>query len=182
MGPTTVILGDSIITGIFLRGIAEVHNVRGATFLRLLIGVELDHYIKDWSPYRLVIIHCGTNDIDNGNAKDILATLQLLIHSIQDRNSNIRIIVSSILPRPKDFPTTNPTIKRTNQVLQIWAQSQSNVRFEPTYRTYLYNGEIRKDQELFAKDDLHLNELGKWRLARLFKNIVNLFNNKRLHF
>ena len=180
--PKVVILSDSLLKHASLPGVAEVHCVRGATFSTLKEGVDHDRYIKDWKAYNLVIIHCGTNDIDNGNQKNILKETTALVAKVQKRNTELKFIISSILPRPKDFETTNPIIKRVNEVLKVWSSSKKHVIFAPTYKTFFKGNQIRTDQVLFDEDKLHLNEQGSLRMVRILKSLVHRFEQDRLNF
>ena len=73
-----LILTDSILKYCDLPEYAKLVAIRGAT-LEDLIHLQLNHSLADWRNYDLLILHCGTNDIANKQAKHILKRTQELI-------------------------------------------------------------------------------------------------------
>jgi lysophospholipase L1-like esterase len=144
-----VILSDSLLMYVAIPDLAELHALHGATISTLIRGVQRNWFLSNWNDYDLVIIHCGTNDVGNGNQRHILSLTQFLIREIKQRKSSMRIIISAILPQPIDFNSTNPIITRVNQVIKIWAASQANVHYLPTYRTFIRQNQLRRNQNLF---------------------------------
>ena len=124
-----------------------------------------------------MVIHCGTNDIYR-NEKNIRSLFEELVDDIRVWNSNICVIINSILPRPADFEVTNPVILNVNRVLDLWSKRQEGVHFNPVYRSFLRNRQIRSDQSLYEKNDywhIHLSEEGVARVVRNVKQQIHLF-------
>ena len=59
--------------------------------------------VSNWGRVRLCVIHCCTNNTSNGDGKDVLRNLQVLIGEVRSRNNRIRVVISGILSRPRDF-------------------------------------------------------------------------------
>jgi lysophospholipase L1-like esterase len=175
-----LILSDSILKWVDIEPLATTYAVRGAVIEDLITGVQENWFVRSWETIELVIIHCGTNDVANKKQKYILHQIQYLIHEIKSKNRNIRFILSSILPRPRDFQNTNQIIERVNQVLKIWAGGNHRVHYLPSFRSFLRKAKIRTDQDLYASDGLHLNDRGTTRMARIIRNITSLFYQGRL--
>ena len=177
------IISDSLLKDVSLPGLARVSVFRGATLITLWHTVCENRIAVDWDDVSLVIIHAGTNDVDNGDGWDVLRRIGALICVLRTKNRDLNFIVSSILPRPKDFEQTNPTIKRVNGEIRSWARDKASVHFVPTFTTFLQHGKIRTDQILFAADGLHLSEFyGVQRIVRILKNLIIRYQRGQLNF
>ena len=173
-----IIISDSMLRQANFHSSALLRAFGGATIGTLIEATRRGNIVQNWSTVGLVVIACGTNDIDNGNAASIRQHMEDLITTILQKNASIGIIISGILPRPVDFEITNQTVKTVNDVLRVWAKSQESVHFYPAYRSFLHAGKIRTDQQLYAANDryqIHLSDKGKARMVRLLKAQINLF-------
>jgi lysophospholipase L1-like esterase len=128
-----------------------------------------------------VIIHCGTNGVKDKKQKYVLCQIKYLIHEIKERSRITRFVISSIIPRPRDFDKSNSIIRRVNQVLKIWTEGNPSVHFLPSFKAFLKGARIRTDQDLYAEDGLQLNQRGIARMARILRNIISLFSQGRLN-
>ena len=176
----TAILSDSIIKHVSMPDVAVVHACRGATIDKLISGIQTDKFESDWSHFDLVIIHCGTNDIDKGDHRAIISKTQYFVHELKLRNNRLQVIISSILPRPCDEDNTNRIIVRVNQVMKVWADSKRSVHFAATFKTFIKNIKTKKGDDLYDDDGLHLSTLGTERTARVLRNLIHLFYQERL--
>ena len=102
----------------------------------------------------------------------ILSAFNNLITSIRQKSATLKLIViSSILPRPKDHASYGDRVKLVNKGL-VKLSKDRRVRLLHTYRPFLKNRlPIR---ELFAINDqgLNLNTEGTRRLRQFFINSV----------
>ena len=116
------------------------------------------------------ILHVGTNNIETNNAGEILSCYNDLISVIR-QNSHTKIIISAILPRPKDHSSLGDRVKLVNTKLKPLCKER-NVQFLHTFRPFLKNSQPIR--ELFAVNDqgLHLNLEGVRRLRQFFINSV----------
>ena len=123
-----------------------------------------------------VIFHVGTNDIDNrATFKAIISSFGNLVAICRKQKPDIKIIVSAIIPRPRDHPVTDPMIQNVNKYLDKNMSKNQNFEFICTYKpfTYMYCGKVKL--ELYAKRDLglHLNTEGQNRLSHFFLRVIS---------
>ncbi|XP_053399829.1 uncharacterized protein LOC123529329 isoform X1 [Mercenaria mercenaria] len=167
-----VILGDSIVK--FLPPIegVTVQSFPGATVGKLSFLVSkkrVNLYDKHF-----IILHVGTNNISN---QDSLASMSSdfsnLIAAIRTENPSIRIIVSSVLPRPVDHEITESCIKEYNRFLEDILAADLDFKFIRSYRPFCFKGSVKR--YLFAKLDggLHLNSEGANRLRHFFLRVIS---------
>ena len=186
--PSVVLLTDSILKYCDIRKVAgKTVEFRGADFTDLIFK-QRNGELPNWYYYDLVIIHCGTNDVANGEAKFIYRRIQTLVNQIKRVNNKIDIIVSSILPRPCDAtplhfrdPIHNPYahyknehVKSANSVLKLYCLREEGVHFWPSFRTLISPGSNIKT-EFYARDMLHLNWYGTKRMQRILKTIITRY-------
>ncbi len=176
----TLLLSDSINKNTFFNDDFIVRYIfRGATAADMAYEVKQgavnDDFGGRWSDVGLVIIHVGTNDVDNGKQRDIRPNVQAIVDYLQQVNPHIFIIINAILPRPRDFDWTNPIVQRVNQVMKLFCAQKRRVRFHPCHRSFLKFGRVRQDQHLYSYDGLHLNDRGGKRMARLMNQQIHLW-------
>ncbi|XP_053378686.1 uncharacterized protein LOC123541508 [Mercenaria mercenaria] len=112
-----IIVGDSIVKNLPPIEGVKVQAFPGATIGKLSFLVSK----KQVSLYdsNFIILHIGTNNIANQNALNSLASdFTNLIAAIRKENASIRIIVSSILPRPVDHSCSDKKIREFNHFLE----------------------------------------------------------------
>ena len=117
-----------------------------------------------------MIFHVGTNNIEKMETGAILSAFSNLILSIR-RKIDPMIVISSILPRPKDHSSHGDRVKNVNKGL-VQLSKDRKVRHLHTYRPFLKY--CLQKREMFAIDDqgLHLNTEGTRRLRQFFINSV----------
>ena len=127
--------------------------------------------LKDFD---IVIFHVGTNDIDNrATFEAIISDFGNLVAICRKQKPGIRIIISAIIPRPKDHSVTDPMIRDVNKYLKQKMSKSQNFKFICTYRPFTYCGKVKL--ELYAKKDLglHLNTEGQNRLSHFFLRVIS---------
>ena len=172
-----IIVSDSLFKDIDIPGLAQICAIPGAKVYTLFHEASK---CVNWLRYEYTIVHCGTNDVGNGLGADVVRGLQFLSRNICDINPNMKFIVTSLLPRPKDFDCTNPVIRNINTSMHAWAQSVSNVHYANICSSFFIRGSIRRDQILFDSDGFHLSDLGVQRVVRILKMIIHLLHKGRL--
>ena len=121
-----------------------------------------------------VIFHVGTNDIDNrASYQAILSDFGNLIAICRKQKPAIKIIISAIIPRPRDHSDTDSMIRSVKGYLQKTMSKRQNFHFICTYKPYTYCGKV--SVELYAKRDLglHLNTEGTNRLTHFFLKVIS---------
>ena len=102
----------------------------------------------------------------------ILSAFNNLISSIR-RKSDTMIVISSILPRPKDHSSYGDWVKNVNKGL-VQLSKDRKVRILYTYRPFLKY--CLPKHEMFAITDrgLHLNTESTRRLRQFFNSVAHL--------
>ena len=173
-------MGDSIIKNIDHIDGVDVKSFPGATIGKLAVLVSNDavHLEK----YDYIIIHVGTNDVDNFVKKKIcpkiayegmISDFANLVAIVRKKNTSLTIIVSSILPRPVDHSVSDDLIKKVNACLKNVMSADLNFKFACSYKAVVKFGTYRR--YLFAKADqgLHLNTEGSNRLCFFFLRVIS---------
>ena len=100
--------------------------------------------------FNYVIFHVGTIDIaKRASFQNIISDFGNLIGFCRNVNSNIRIIISAIIPRPVDHEITDPMIKKVNNYLQANMSHNMSFKFICTNKPFMFAGKVKL--ELFAK-------------------------------
>ena len=150
------IIGDSIA-----KHLSGLHGVTlqifsGRTISQ--ISAKIDKNEANLEPYDYVIIHAGTNDIGNRHSfKELISDFGNLVGICQKKKPSIQIIISGILPRPKDHTISDPVIRDVNKHLRVFMSKSMKFKFVCTYKPFMHAGSVILG--LFAKRDLglHLN-------------------------
>lgn len=119
-----------------------------------------DQIIFPYQP-KQIIIYCGENDIassDTITATIMLQRYQQLFFLIRSKLKNAEIDFVSIKPSPsrKKFRTT---VEQSNQLIKDFIAKQDHAKFINVFDAML-NADKSIKQEIFLKDDLHMNEKG----------------------
>lgn len=167
-----LIVGDSII-----KYITDIEGVKIKSFPGATIGkisTLISNGIIELNDHDYIILHVGTNNIGNGNSfEEIISDYGNLVAIIRKKKRTIRIIVSSILPRPLDHSSTDKQIKDINGHLKNKMSHDLNFTFVASYKAVSKYGTYRR--YLFAKCDkgLHLNTEGSNRLRFFFLRVIS---------
>ena len=96
-----------------------------------------------------------------------------LVAQIRNKKPSIRVIISSILPRPVDHSVTDKMIKDINNHLRTVMTPDQNFHFIRSFRALCQFGTYRR--YLYAKKDqgLHLNTEGSNRLRYFFLRVIS---------
>ena len=177
-----LIPGDSIpkyvsdIEGVVLQSFS------GDTIAKL--SHRIDSKQVSLENFEYVLIHVGTNDVDNYVNNEpkfkqkpfdierafeyIVSDYGNLIGIVRKKKPKIVIILSAILPRPKDHTDTDPLIRKVNGYIEKQMAKTSQIRFLRSYKPFMFGGAVKR--ELFARNDggLHLNTEGTNKLHFFF--------------
>ena len=155
------IVGDSMIKNITGTGISRTNTIKvrphpGAT------AVDICDYIKPELRHKpdVIIIHCGTNDIEN--EINTVKKIKKLVKEIDeyDKQNPPKVVISSLIKRYDQ--DVNDDIANINEKLQRFCNSKG--------LTSMDNKNI--DRSCLNKGKLHLNRRGSSYLANNCKKIV----------
>lgn len=150
----------------------EMRNTQLQAFSGLrsdLLLNKLRNRVFSWYHYKNIILHIGTNELFSINTRQYERYLRDTIHELRICNPECIIILSSILPRPRDFFNSETHVMNFNNVLKQLASSLNNVKYMACEKSF-YNRVRMPINNLFSVDKLHLSTTG---LNRIFNFIAN---------
>ena len=166
------IIADSIAKNLYGMDGVTLQIFCGDTIAK--IASKIDSGEARLDPFDFVIIHVGTNDIDNrAPFHNIISDYGNLVGICKKKKPSIQIVLSAILPRPKDHVDTDSMIRRVNKYLRTFMSKSMRFKFVCTYKPFMFAGRVRN--ELFAKRDkgLHLNTEGTNTLKRFLIRVIS---------
>lgn len=120
--------------------------------------------------HSFLIIHVGTNNVEYSTTSQILLQYADLISTAIDKLQDVKLILSSIIPRPKDFKLSNPKILKVNIELAKMCQT-FDIKFVKTYKYFLKRAKPI-DYLYTNRDGLHLNRLGTKMIQKFFQCVM----------
>ena len=66
-----------------------------------------------------MIIHCGTNNVDQGKPEDIAEGVMKIAETFMKNQTKITTIITGILPRDKTYSFRRAKIDETNNILKV---------------------------------------------------------------
>ena len=177
-----ILIGDSIIAN--FNQFDDVFNryFKGHNTLNLGVGGDKIQNVLwrvsnlDFPPsLRYIVIQAGTNNLLHNSPLSIADGLVNIAMVIKSKYENVKIIISSLLPRDE-----KPTEKRSHvYIVNDYLKKEcynNNIGFidlEPGWT----NGNFL-DMNLFKRDHLHLTKNGYIKLAKLF---IKEISNQKSH-
>ena len=126
---SVMVIGDSIIAG--FRRYPTVWRDFILPYKTINLGIGGDRVenvlwrINDIvlpKSIRSVVVHCGTNNIDNNGSNEISVGVVTIARSISDRYPNIEIIISGLLSRDFHWSARRVKINKTNDYLKDYCE------------------------------------------------------------
>ena len=99
--------------------------------------------------FRLIILHCGTNDVHSKTVEEILDLISETIIAIRQKNFVCKIAVSAIIQRQCD--DEGQRLQILKKKFQKFCYS-NHFEFLRPYRIFLHD-----PKQFYARDGLHLN-------------------------
>lgn len=181
-----LILSDSIGTDLRYIFKADIVAKRGCTIQGLTEYIDR----LDLSVYTCIIVLIGTNDLTNkkiwfeyrknrNNPKytlqphpttdvDILKSKYIaLIDLIKNKNPEIKLEISPIIPRPFDYDINLEYLKEVNNMVKQVCITKQCYHDRTLITSFLKSG--KPEEKLFDKDGLHLSTSGNDKLIRIFR-------------
>ena len=120
------------------------------------------------SPYSIILVHAGTNDLNNlitsgqlasTSIRDFIYRYIALRANIRRCNSHALILISSVLPRLDEFQIYDPLIRGINFALEkMCAKTGGACLYVPSFKWFMsYDSPIKA---YFASDGIHPNGAG----------------------
>ena len=186
--PTLVIIGDSIVAGL-----SRYENIWWTFFktfhtLNYGIGGDRTQHVL-WraenatlpNSLKYVVIHCGTNNIDCDQPRDIANGVISIGLKLQEKCRGLKVIVTGLLPRDSEWSQRRKKINSINYYLEKLCCD----RFDDFYFMKQdddwtdEDGEL--DKKLYYADQLHLLEAGNRKFAcSILKILSKLIQDEKL--
>ncbi len=134
------------------------------------------------SPYSIILVHAGTNDLNNLITSGQLASTSIrhfiyryiaLRANIRRCNSHALILISSVLPRLDEFQIYDPLIRGINFALEkMCAKTGGACLYVPSFKWFMsYDSPIKA---YFASDGIHPNGAGNGALQAGFQQSLSV--------
>ena len=165
----TIILGDSICKYIDEIRHTQVVAFPGITCIDLASMIRRNK-IREMANKKVILVHCGTNDLDLDWEDTVYDICRLLV-LITDQYPRAHVIWSSILPRPAPTERFN-TDEVRNNIIAInnkIRERQRQLRIVTCPSHTSFHKAKYPVRRLFACDFLHLKPKGTFLLRELYR-------------
>ena len=186
-----VLVGDSIIKGLgryprvwrkyFGRLNALNFGIGGDRTQHVLWRVqngELECHPK------VVVIHCGTNNIDKNSPGDIVQGLLTIVDYIRAKRPAAMIVVVGLLPRDLHLSYRRSKVDQVNSDLEERISFSDELKEESVYFLKPDDDWVEEDgklvERLYYTDHLHLVEAGNEKLAKAISDFVQRLMNEEV--
>ena len=178
-----VLIGDSIVTSIW-RSFFK-------TFDTLNYGIDGDctqHVL--WraenatlpNSLKYVVIHCGTNNIDRDQPRDIANGVIAIGLTLQEKCSGLKVIVTGLLLRDPEWSHRRKKIKLINYYLKKLCRDNFNEFYYMKQDDDWTDKDGNLDEKLYYTDQLHLIEAGNRKFAcSILKILSKLMQDEKVH-
>lgn len=158
-----------------IRG-THVLSHRGDTIEDLKYHVMYGYDSRIIRDKKIVFIHVGTNDILYATVEEMVEDVKRLVRAIEYRSGNDpKIFFSSIIPRPKDFWTTQNKIMCFNKEIQ---KRDDEIGMEYIRTWHLFSRKGLPRRFMYHEDNLHPSDRGFKRLARFMGKVINTYRRE----
>ena len=177
-----VLIGDSIVAG--LSRYANIWRSFFKTFDTLNYGIGGDctqHVL--WraenatlpNSLKYVVIHCGTNNIDRDQPRDIANGVIAIGLTLEEKCSGLKVIVTGLLPRDPEWSHRRKKIKLINYYLKKLCRDNFNEFYFMKQDDDWTDKDGNLDEKLYYTDQLHLIEAGNRKFAcSILKNLIKV--------
>ena len=175
-----VLIGDSIVAG--LSRYANIWRTFFKTFHTLNYGIGGDrtqHVL--WraenatlpNSLKYVVIHCGTNNIDRDQPRDIANGVISIGLKLQEKCRGLKVIVTGLLPRDSQWSQRRKKINLINYYLEKLCCDRFDDFYFMKQDDNWTDKDGKLDKKLYYADQLHLVETGNRKFACSILNILS---------
>ena len=185
---TLVLIGDSIVAG--LSRYANIWRTFFKTFRTLNYGIGGDrtqHVL--WraenailpNSLKYVVIHCGTNNIDRDQPRDIANGGISIGLKLQEKCRELKVIVTGLLPRDSEWSQRRKKINSINYYLEKLCCDRFDDFYFMKQDDDWTDEDGKLDKKLYYADQLHLVEAGNRKFAcSILKILSKLIQDEKL--
>ena len=164
-----LLMGDSIITGVNIKGLKDKvykHGISGATVDTLLQEIE----VYDLQNFSHIILYIGGNNASNGTDSEYFEEkYDQLICYIKERNRDCKIMLVNSCPRG-DVDVTH-----VNEIMSELAEQHDIVLID-AYKAF-FNKKQTLSVNYYSQDRIHLSNSGVKRLVGTINNHLDIVDN-----
>lgn len=161
-----LLIGDSLVKYVKELNNTQVLAFKGITIEQLAVRIMQDK-IPHLVDKKLVLTHVGTNNVEKDSPETMVAKTTFLIDMIRSKLPEATIMISLIIPRPKDFDVLGNNVRNYNYMMYDLSKNL-NITCLPTYRKFLFDR--RPILKLYAGDKLHLKPDGTKALTSYYSS------------
>ena len=184
-----VLIGDSIVAGL-----SRYANIWRSFFkifdtLNYGIGGDCTQHVL-WraenatlpNSLKYVVIHCGTNNIDRDQPRDIANGVIAIGLTLQEKCSGLKVTVTGLLPRDPEWSHRRKKIKLINYYLKKLCRDNFNEFYFMKQDDDWTDKDGNVDEKLYYTDQLHLIEAGNRKFAcSILKILSKLMQDEKVH-
>ena len=185
-----VFIGDSIIAG--LSCYVNIWRTFFKTFDTLNYGISGDHMkhvllraetATLQNSLKYVVIHCGTNNIDCNQPRDIANGVISIGLTLQEKCRGLKVIVTGLLPRDSEWSQRRKKIKLINYYLKKLCRDRFDDFYFMKQDDDWTDEDGKLDEKLYYTDQLHLVEAGNRKFAcSILKILSKLMQDEKVSY
>ncbi|EDO32560.1 predicted protein, partial [Nematostella vectensis] len=176
-----LLVGDSIIKGLTRYASVWQEYFRPLRALSFGIGGDRTQHVL-WrlqngeleSTPRILVLHCGTNNVNTDHASDIVGGILAIVQFIQSKSPSTTIVVTGLLPRDLYPSFRRKKISEVNRQLEElidFSDEFADVHFLRPDDDWV-RGDGTLEESFYHTDYLHLVEAGDRKLAKAITALV----------
>lgn len=146
----------------------EGHDGENAAYL----SSHIESWLNAANP-EIVLLHIGTNDIQGQEApEDIVDNINSIIEKVHSYDSNVGMVVSSVIPRKDEYDTQTTVL---NDLILESYYSYLSAGYTIYYAGHneVFKSTTNWETELMASDDdIHPNDQGYAKMAEVFYTAI----------
>ena len=176
-----VFVGDSIIHGwvglerAFLNLQSANRGISGDTTRGVLYRFDED--VLQLQPSAVVLL-CGINDLSDGaTTEQVVQNIQSLIRLSQNTDSNMPVIICTVLPVGSDNQVVNRLVRELNDKLKLLVGEKTNVFVADSWSALANTDGVAQSDDF--PDLTHPNESGYAKLGKCLQPILERITNQR---
>lgn len=174
--PNFTIISDSICKQVNETNHILVQSVPGAEIQDIFWCIRFGEIkVKN---FRIIVLHIGTNNLLKDTHSKILYYMERLILYVQSFCPKVKVAISSIIQRPRDFGWREKKRRLINVQLERLA-GFNKCYFLKSWRPFKKREVTQNIKKYFAADGLHLKPAGSELLKKYFVgSIIRLDGSK----
>ena len=175
-----VLIGDSIVAGLSRYAFDNLNYWIGGDCTQHVLWRAENATLPNSLKY--VVIHCGTNNIDRDQPRDIANGVIAIGLTLQEKCSGLKVIVTGLLPRDPEWSHRRKKIKLINYYLKKLCRDNFNEFYFMKQDDDWTDKNGNLDEKLYYTDQHHLIEAGNRKFAcSILKILSKLMQDEKVY-